>query len=148
MKSKFSIPVIALAAVGAVLFFGSHASARQRRSSVYYWPNNAPNDGVQVTPTCRTGWPDYDTNCTNGDRFTIWWHAWTAPQGISAITGPINVRISPGDHAWGHETVYCGDGTTLSCTWVDDNICGWQFCESDVPATRIELSAGIHNNPS
>jgi len=145
MKSKFTIP--AIAAVGAALLLGAQASARQTIQRGYNYPSGTGY--TSATATCNTGWPDFDSDCTNGNYIKMSYYAKTTAQAKTDIeyATPLYVNLSYGAHWWCNETLYCSDGTTLSNTYID-TVCGWSLCPTGVAASRVEVSFGIDNNPS
>ena len=145
MRSKFTIP--AIVAVTAALLVGAQAVARQRIYKAYNYPNGI--GFTQATLTCNTGWPDYDSDCNNGDNMRVSYYARTTATAQTDIEygTPFSVNLSYGAHWWCNETLYCSDGTTLSNTYVD-TVCGWSVCPSGRRASKVEIYVGILNHPS
>jgi len=150
MKASFKAPaVFAFVTLGASMFAAGYAGAHQTVQRSYSYPNGTGGGYSQARATCNTGWPDFDSDCTNGNNISVKWFAKTTAQAQVDIEygTPFSVNLSPGAHWWCNATLYCSDGSTPSYTYIDVP-CGWTTCPSGRYATSVQVSFGIDNNPS
>ena len=149
MKLRFTVPaLLAVAALGTTALVAHRANANQTVSRSYSYPNGN-STYLSATATCRTGWPDFDSDCFNGNSIGMKWLVRTTSRAqvdLEYKSGN-SINISPGGHFWCNETLYCSDGSTPSFTYLDVP-CGWAQCPVGRSASSIQLSFGIDNNPS
>ena len=148
MKMRFTIPVIAaFASLSPSMLITRQASAHQNVYHSYYYPytTSAGATYSQGTATCRTGYPDYDSSCVNGDRISLRWWVRTRAQAMVDIEYalPVVENIHDPDDWWCNETLYCADGTTPSF-YFRGSPCGWTACAAGVSASKVDVSFGIN----
>jgi hypothetical protein len=148
MKPRVTIPALAaFVALGVSMLVTTHANAHQTVFHSYYYPyaTSAGATYSHATATCRTGYPDYDTSCVNGDYVSVQWWVRTRAQAMVDIEigEPVRININGQDHWWCNEILYCSDGSTPSTGGVFDAPCGWTVCPPGVSASKVEVSFGI-----